>query len=412
MLLDDVGVDMVGAYGASPQTVRTPNIDAFAASGLLFRRAWATPLCTPTRATIQTGRYPFRTGIGTVGNGGLALEELTLPEMLKLGTNGSYATAAIGKWHLSSPQNGASKSPNLAGYDHFAGTLGNLPDYFNYKKVINGESHDVKSYASSDQASDALDWITQAPEPWFCYLAFNAAHRPLHTPPPRLIHSKIKQSDPGLAAFSAMVEALDTEVGRLFDGIPADTRARTNIVLLSDNGTHRAQSAAPGKAAEGKGSVHESGILIPFIIAGPNVRTIGRKTDALIDITDIFATVADWAHVDLSQMQSALAGPLDSVSLLPYLVDANLESLRQTTFSECFRPNGTGPYTMVRRAIRDERFKLVHLEKAGREDTEHLYDLQLDPSEERDLLRHEPTADQTQNTYKLLRERMQHLLQQ
>ena len=410
VLLDDVGVDMVGAYGASPQTVHTPHIDKFAASGVLFRHAWATPLCTPTRATIQTGRYPFRTGIGTVGKGGLPLSELTLPEMLTLGTDGLYSSAAIGKWHLGSDQNGGSQSPNRAGYDHFAGTLGNLPDYFNYKKVVDGQALDVQSYATSDQTSDALDWIRQAPEPWFCYLAFNAAHRPLHTPPPRLIHSKIRQKDPGKAAFAAMVEALDSEVGRLLDGIPAEARAHTSIILLSDNGTHRAQGAQSGKAQEGKGSVHESGILVPFMIAGAGVESAGVEVEAVVDITDIFATVAEWASVDLNGLRSSLAGPLDSVSLVPYLHDSEHAPLRETAFAECFRPNGFGPYTLVRRAIRDEQFKLVHLEKAGRETLEHLFDLESDPAEERDLLRHEAGTERTTGAYQKLSAQMQALL--
>lgn len=412
IVLDDVGVDRIGAYNADSKL--TPNIDGLAARGVIFSRAWATPLCTPTRAAIQTGRYGFRTGIGTVGVSGLPTEEVTLAELLDAGTAGRYATAAIGKWHMGGNLSGGAKAANVAGYDHFAGTLGNLTDYFEFKKVVDGRTETVKSYATSDQTTDALNWIRQAPEPWFCYLAFNAVHRPLHNPPPRLtpLSARAGQNrDPGIAAFESMIEALDTEVGRLLDGLGAERTANTNIILLSDNGTHREQTVEAGKAAAGKGSVHESGILVPFMIAGPGVREPGRSQDALIGVTDIFATVADWAGVDLEQAGLQLAGPLDSVSLLPYLSEPDSAPLRESIFSECFRPNGPGPYSLVRRAVREDRYKLVHLEREGQAPKEHLYDMLSDPKEERDLLRFEPEAPETQAAHDRLSARLRELLE-
>ena len=413
LLLDDVGVDRVGVYGQHPATTSTPNIDALAARGVLFRQAWATPLCTPTRAAIQTGRYGFRTGVGTVGSGGLPLDEVTLAEMLKLSSEASYATAAIGKWHLGGTLNGGPKSANQAGYDHFSGTLGNLSDYFKFKKVTDGEAREVKSYATSDQTTDALTWIRKAPEPWFCYVAYNAAHRPLHNPPPRLIRSDAASRarlDPGRAAFESMVEALDTEIGRLLGGLSDDLLERTNIILLSDNGTHRAQTAEPGKASAGKGSVHESGILVPFVIAGPGVRVPGREVGALIDVTDIFATVAEWAGVERTQLEPELAGSLDSISLVPYLANPEQTPLRRTIFAECFRPNGFGPYSLVRRAVRDERYKLVYLERDGGQPVRHLYDLGSDPAEERDLLKLDSDSPETTRAFERLNGELEGLL--
>ena len=111
------------------------------------------------RATVQTGRYGFRTGVGTVGGPGLPLEEVTLAEMLALGTEDRYATCAIGKWHIGSVETGGIESPNRAGYDHFSGQMSNLGDYYSYKKVVDGRIERITRYATTDQVDDALTWI-------------------------------------------------------------------------------------------------------------------------------------------------------------------------------------------------------------------------------------------------------------
>ncbi|MEE8507836.1 MAG: sulfatase-like hydrolase/transferase, partial [Myxococcota bacterium] len=126
LLIDDFGVDMVGAYEEGTEPPPTPNIDRLASRGVLFRNAWSYPNCSPTRAAIHTGRYAFRTGIGTLVRPwgyALPLRELTIPEMLTLGTKGLFSTAAIGKWHLGNESVGGPHAPNQAGYHHFAGTL-------------------------------------------------------------------------------------------------------------------------------------------------------------------------------------------------------------------------------------------------------------------------------------------------
>ncbi len=117
LVADDLGVNLVGAYAKGADPAPTPNIDALAARGVLFRRAWSNPLCSPTRATIQTGRYSFRTGIGwliPVLHKGPALDpsKMTLPDLL--GSRAGYATAAFGKWHLGNRSNGGMLSPIVA----------------------------------------------------------------------------------------------------------------------------------------------------------------------------------------------------------------------------------------------------------------------------------------------------------
>ncbi|MHC5212536.1 MAG: sulfatase-like hydrolase/transferase, partial [Planctomycetota bacterium] len=126
VVADDLGVDMVGAYGEGSDPPPTPVIDSLASQGVLFRNAWSNPVCSPTRAALLTGRPAFRNGIGYIvdaspNNLALPYAEVTLPEMLALGTGGNYRSGAFGKWHLGNDSVGGALAPNLAGFDHFAG---------------------------------------------------------------------------------------------------------------------------------------------------------------------------------------------------------------------------------------------------------------------------------------------------
>ena len=158
---DDMGVEALASYGLSEDAPATPALDRLARDGVRFTNFWAQPVCSPTRATVITGRYGFRTGIGRPVGGGpmppppevpagspaesrnepnpasaedralprpfLLPDEFTLPMALKGDTDIGYATAAFGKWHLAGPGNGWTDHPNLAGFDHFAGLMGGGP---------------------------------------------------------------------------------------------------------------------------------------------------------------------------------------------------------------------------------------------------------------------------------------------
>ena len=153
IVADDVGVDMIGAYGESSAAPCTPNLDALAADGLLFRNAWACPVCSPTRAALLTGRWGFRTGIGSVVTNtepGLTLAERTTPEVLT-----RYSSACIGKWHLAG--NLGNTHPNQSGFDHFSGFLrGAVNDYFSWPKVVDGQSSTSNVYTTSAFTDDAI----------------------------------------------------------------------------------------------------------------------------------------------------------------------------------------------------------------------------------------------------------------
>ncbi len=385
VVADDVGVDMINAYGEGAEPARTPTIDALASNGVLFRNAYANPLCSATRATIQTGRWSFRTGVGAlVDDYSLPLTEKIIPEVLDAGS-GVYQHAAFGKWHLGVQGAGGLAAPNIMGYGHFSGILGGSSDsgYFDYQKVVNGVEVSTNKYMTTDVVDDARDWILQARQPWFVYLAFFAPHNPLHNPPAELTTYDLSHSTPQLQ-YRAMLEALDTELGRLLDDLrDAGILEDTTVIFLGDNGSPASAILRPFRKSHAKGNLYEGGINVPLIVQSPIVDEPGSECAALVGAVDILATVADVAGVDLVGALEGVA--CDSLSLVPYLMDSALPGQRGFAFAERFQPNGPPELAILydRRAIRDKRYKLIVDRLQGYEE---LYDLSSDPFESQDLL--------------------------
>lgn len=353
LIADDLGVDQLAAYGLGTELAPTPNLDGLAAQGVLFRNAWSQPTCTATRATIQTGRYGFRTRIGAsiypYSNApALELGEVTLPEMLDLGTGARYAHAMIGKWHLGSYVVGGDFAPNWAGYDHFSGSLeGQIATYFSWRKVVDGVVSTSTRYATSACVDDALLWIGQQTRPWMCVVGFQAPHAPFHAPPANLHTQSLPGATPtpscpppgGTDArpfYRAMVQALDTEIGRLLADLPAGVRARTTVLFLGDNGSESCVRVPPFPSL-GKATVYEGGVSVPLIASG--YRVSQGESSALVSTTDLFATVAELAGVDLGISFPGLE--LDSVSFAASLQDPGHEQ-RTWIYAESFTANGPG----------------------------------------------------------------------
>jgi arylsulfatase A-like enzyme len=195
--------------------------------------------------------------------------------------------------------------------------------------------------------------------------------------------------------YKAMVESLDTEIGRLLDSLAPDVRQRTTVILLADNGTPQGTVAPPFPSTHGKLTVYEGGIHIPLIISGYRVKQPGREVAALVQTTDLFSTVGELAGVDLA---TALSGvPLESVSLLSYIEDPAAPQLRDKVFAEVFHPNGLGltEFNTQNYAARNDRYKLIELQVVpGLPFAEQLFDLWSDPYEEHNLLNLSPTPEQ------------------
>ncbi|MHC4910748.1 MAG: sulfatase-like hydrolase/transferase, partial [Planctomycetota bacterium] len=280
IVADDVGVDMVGAYGEHPLPATTPVINQLAADGLLFRNAWSLPTCSPSRAAMLTGRMPYQTGIGramypVVDQYEVALAETTLPELL----GPEWDTAAIGKWHMHSDVVTGITHPLDQGFDTHLGAPWNLPDptpfsYFNFVKSIDGALTTSTTYATTDSVNDAIDTIAELQDPWFVWLAFNAPHTPFHNPP-QALHSEDVPAEPGSdppVAVRAMIEAMDTEIGRLLDSIDPEVLSDTLVIFVGDNGTHPAATTPPFNPAHAKASIFEGGINVPLIVSGRGVK--------------------------------------------------------------------------------------------------------------------------------------------
>jgi arylsulfatase A-like enzyme len=384
----DVGVDKVAAYGEHPSPPHTPNIDRLARDGVLFRNAYSYAVCSPTRASYLTGRHAFRTGIGTIVDSWtdqyeLAPDEITIPEMLERADAG-WATSLAGKWHLGSSASGPVPThAGRQGFDWYAGSMGNLKDkwpeksgdrwgYTLWNKNTNGEVELTRAYPTTDTVDDALARIAAMPEPWFLLVSFNAPHRPLHLPPDDL-HSRkgvTEGSDPA-DKFDAMLEALDSELGRLIREADTEVMGRTTLIFLGDNGTPDHAIRAPWDPKRSKRSLFEGGVNVPMIVTGPQVSKGGAETTALVHTVDIFATVAEIAGVDVNK----LGRPIDGVSFLPHIIDPGRASTRDTVYTAKHLPNGMGPYEESGAMIRDQQFKLVVDHTDGTE-AEGLYELQ------------------------------------
>jgi arylsulfatase A-like enzyme len=375
IIADDLGNDKVGVYNEGDKLTRpkTPNIDSLAVDGVRFLNAYSNPVCSPTRATMLTGRYAFRTGIGTVTNHcrfglGLALEEISIPEMLDLAGSG-YDHSHVGKWHLNTAANGGVHGPLLQGFNWAAGSPSNLVrpcnicddcGYYWWKKQTNGEVEWTTEYATTDTTNDAIARANEMAEPWFMSLAYNAPHMPFHVPPSHL-HNQPDPEGDDVRMYAAMVEALDTELGRLLASIEPRILDNTTIIFLGDNGTPAAATVPPYDPERAKKTVYEGGINVPFIVAGSAVphSSRGRTSRALVNTTDVYATVAEIAGVDLEGVFPHEFA-LDSVSLLPLMAEpVRVNGPRRFAYAERFKPNGPGPYVWNDRAIRDQRWKLV-----------------------------------------------------
>lgn len=401
LVADDVGIDQLASYGLGSDLPLTPTLDELAANGVLFRNAYSSPVCSPSRAQLLTGRHPFRTGIGHIVGPGmvspelfqLPVDELTLPEMLDLGTGGLYSNAAIGKWHLYFGPDFAS-APNVAGFDHFAGTPANLgfdpSGYYDWVKVVDGTFFVVlDTYATTDQVDEALAFLQSAPEPWLCYVAFSAAHVPFHTPPPDLYSEDLSTAGPPnqdpRPYYKAAVEALDTEIGRLFSGLGPQL-PHTNVIFVGDNGTTFEVVVPPFDPEHAKITLYEGGCHVPMIVAGPAVAQPGAQCNAIVGLTDVYATVAELAGVSLEDVLPA-GTLLDSVSMVPYLQNPAAKPRRETVFAEIFGPLGSAPYNLEGTMMRDQRYKLIRMFTPGTPGfPEEFYDLQSDPFEHTNLL--------------------------
>lgn len=303
IIADDLGIESLAAFNDDPSASLppTPTIDNIQSNGITFNRFYAYSTCSPTRGSMMTGRYSFRTGVLSpeIGNYNLQANDFTLPEALLESGVISNRLAQVGKWHLGT----GADSPNVeGGWPHFSGALGGgLNSYTNWQKTVNGTSTSgYTTYATTDNVNDSITWINQqGTNSWFLWLAFNAPHTPLHRPPDNL-HTYTGRLTPR-GRYEAMVEAMDTEMDRLLDEVDLSA---TTVIFMGDNGTPGNVLQPPLPVGHGKGSIYDGGIRVPMLVAGAAVSNglEGTTYDGVIHSVDMYATILELFGVQASEM--------------------------------------------------------------------------------------------------------------
>jgi len=288
-----------------------------------------------------------------------------------------YANALIGKWHLGG-------DPATFGIQHYAAFLehAELDDYYHWSITEDGKPRHYSAYATTAFTDMAVAWIKAQRQPWFLWLAYNAPHAPYHLPPDKLLTTHGLPGTPeDIAAhprsyYFAMAEAMDTEMGRVLDSMAPDVRSNTVVIFVGDNGTPPDVIQAPFGISRAKATVYQGGISVPLVVAGRGVTRKGEREDALINGTDLFATLAQLAGDERAEIN-------DSVSFADALTDPGFAG-RTHAYTE-FRDPTEGSVW----AARDKRYKLISLADGRKA----LYDLVADPFEKADLNAPNPSAE-------------------
>jgi len=386
VVADDLGWKDVGLHGSD---IQTPTIDALAEGGVQLTQFYAQPMCTPTRAALFTGRYPFRYGlqaaaIPSAATYGLATDERLLPEALRAA---GYRTAIVGKWHL-----GHAKPeywPRQRGFDSQYGALLGEIDYFTHEAhgdrdwFRDEKPLDEPGYVTTLLGSEAVRLIGEhdPKTPLFLYLAFTAPHAPYQAPE-EYLERYPNVSDPARRAYAGMVTALDHEIGRVVAALDArGMRENTLIVFHSDNGGPRSakytgevdtsQGTIPcdnGPYREGKGTLYEGGTRVVALANWPGRIPAGSEVDQKIHVVDVFPTLADVAGASLAGTK-----PLDGVDVWPVISQAKPSPRTEVVYN--VTPFGA--------AIRQGDWKLVW--RATLPSQVELFDLAQDPSETTNL---------------------------
>lgn len=370
VIADDMGLDTCPGYSIGSEKPTMPTLESMINSGIRFNNIWSNPTCTPTRSTILTGKYGFRTNVIKV-NDVISTSEISLQKYLETNLDNEYSQAVIGKWHLSSDVN----HPTNMGIEYYAGFLsGVFKDYWKWNLIENEKTSSSNEYNTTKYTDLAINWIEEQTKPWFLWLAYNAPHDPFHLPPAELHSQGNLPTDQAsidvnpLPYYLAMLEAMDSEMGRLISSLSSEEKENTIIIFIGDNGTPN-QVAQEYNSHRVKGSLYQGGINVPMIISGKGVERINDTEDALINLTDLYATIANIAGVEVSKIN-------DSYNFNDLLLNSG-ESLRDFIYSEEGEDVENSSV-----AIRNSSHKYILFEDG----TEALFDLKMDPLETKNLM--------------------------
>jgi arylsulfatase A-like enzyme len=441
ILVDDLGAKDLSCCGSD--FYETPNIDRLASHGMRFTNAYAaSPVCTPTRASIQSGKYPARIGINFILNDGLKhpsyplcpphcetemkLSEITIAETLKAD---GYKTFFAGKWHLGEEDK---YYPEHQGYDiNYGGHKAGQPAtyFYPYKSEDMGGFFNVPHLEDGEEGKYLTDHLTDktidfirnnADQKFFAFMSYYSVHTPLEAKPGLLEKYKRKAARMGIAddnsfaleenacddyrtepvetqsrvkliqnnpVYAAMLESVDQNIGRLLDCLDNENISdNTVVIFFSDNGgfsthTHRPLEKMPTSnhpLRAGKGWLYEGGIREPLFIRWPKVIKPGTSSDEPVISVDFYPTIMDMAGIIDTPQQ------LDGVSLMP-LIKGREKLDRDAIYWHMphYHSSGVCPSG----AVRWGDYKLIEYFEDGRVE---LFDLAADESEQNDISEQRP----------------------
>jgi len=406
-IADDQGYGDLSCMGA--RDLATPRLDALAAGGARFTDWYSNcPVCSPSRASLLTGRYPGNAGVRSILAGhrtatGMPPHVPTLATALK---KEGYRTYMSGKWHLGMQEE---SRPHNHGFDHWQGFLAGCIDYYSHifywgmNRPGPGKdpTHDLwedgrecwnnGAYYTEMVTRKAVAYIRDAcsrGEPFFLYVAYNAPHYPMHAPARYL--DRFADLPPDRRIMAAMLSAMDDGVGEIMDelarrGLVEDTC----VFFTSDNGPSRESrnwldgtpdpyyGGTTGGLKGHKGSLYDGGIRVPGILHWPSRIPAGQVLDAPCASMDVFPTLMTAAGADVSAYER------DGRDLLPYVCKGNVPEERDLYWEYSGQS-----------AVRRGRWKLVldgRLEEgAPAEDSVHLSDLREDAGEQKNCAGENP----------------------
>lgn len=374
VMTDDQGYGDLSLFG-NPY-LKTPNMDAVGREGVQFTQFQVSPVCSPTRSSLMTGRYNYRTGIVDtfLGRSMMYPDEVTVAEILG---GAGYRTGIFGKWHLGdnypmrSCDQGFQESLVIKG-----GGIGQPSDppgtgYFDPVLQHNGVSKKYSGYCSDVFFDHATEWIEKGGnKPFFAYIAPNAPHSPLIVAEEWSGPFAKMGLAEDVAKVYGMIANLDWNLGKLIARMRTTGLERdTLLIFMTDNGpTGPTERYNSGMRAV-KGTPYQGGIRVPFFLRWPGRLTPG-KTDRISAHIDVMPTILDVCGVKLPPGLQ-----IDGKSLWS-LADGSAKNWPdRTLFTQWHR--GDVPQAFRDSAVRTQRYKLVN----GKE----LYDMDADPAESRDI---------------------------
>lgn len=399
ILCDDLGYGDLGCYGHP--IIKTPRLDQLGREGLRLTQCYsAAPVCSPARAGIITGRNPNRMGIHDwiPANSGIYLKK-TEPSVARLLQSAGYATAHVGKWHLSGTLDGSEPTPGDHGFDHWFATQNNAApshqDPTNF--VRNGKPvGKLTGYSSAIIVDEAVRWLDSLPKkeekpskPFCLFVWLHAPHEPVATP---LAHQRpylgIKEvgKDATKAIYYGSVAMIDAEVGRLLDHLDRrGLRDETLVMFTSDNGPetlHRYRGArhshgSPGKMRGMKLHMYEAGYRVPGIVRWPGRIAPGTVSATPVCGTDILPTFCAIAGVPLPKVD------WDGTNVAPLFFGQTFT--RAVPLYWQYDKAISRPLKMS--MLVDDGYKLLADDRFG---VYEMYDLNADPHEKRDLAPAQP----------------------